>query len=368
VAAVPGVGAVPGAAPVQLPGPSSIADSVVGGPMPPPTAAPISVTPPAAPPAVPSIANGVVGDVVQRVAQLPPQERQRLVGQIAQGFIEGGGSLPGQFGEFMLGVGGSQNALAPAGQEPYSRTQLSALQTGAKVGASNTLTGFDADQQRQVDKAKMEDATRRRGDDLRHSASIYASNQATARAGKRGGGKGAGKDDMVQNKRVKDFFMASGGAKDDPNRQVVSNEQADAMMDRYRELMDTGDYSAAEAANAVVDEAWQTVNIPAKKGKHFWNDDEPERSETRFALKSRPRITEEELNSRRAGDTPAAPAAPPGGKGKPGAAPAAPVVPKLKNGGVDVETLRSQANASIAAGKDPKWIRDKFKATTGKDL
>lgn len=372
VAPVPGVGNVPGAAPIRLtqPGdaPSSFADSVVGGPTPPAASAPIAVPPPTPSPAKPDVASGVVGAATQYLAQLPPAERSRLVGQIAQGFAEAGGSMPGQFGEFMLGVGGSQNALAPKGQEPFNRTQLSALQTGAKVAAGNTLTGFDADQARLVEKEKMEDATRRRGDDLRHSASIYAANQATARAGKRGG-KGDKPLDMVGLKRVKDFFLASGGAKDDPNRQVVSNEQADAMMGRFNELVADG-VPAAEAANQVVDEAWQTVDVPGKKARWFWQDDEPNTAQTRFALKTRQKITEDDLAASRGEPPKGTDGKPAPGKPDAAAAPAktAPVVPKLKTGAVDIDTLRKQANASIAAGKDPKWVADKFKATTGKSL
>lgn len=323
-AIVPGVGAVPGAAPTPpVPPPGQEIDTS------PDLSSAIVPSMPAAPavqPSMPSISSPSAGgfnspaiqQAIAQVQKLPPQTQRELFANLVGSMTGAGAPMAGQFPDLQLAIAGGQQGTSD--KPVYTAPQMSGFQEGAKVGSGQTQTGVANKLSQDLKIAEMKEA----GDTSR---AILHENRADGRAAAKGGG-GGGKPakpmTAAELARVNKLLFDSGGDTK-PNQ-----AQQQDMMNRFRAYRDQG-MSTVDAINTVADESWQDVETPGESG---WLGTpigaKPATVTTKFAGRTRPTITPEQLDDQRAT----------GEKPTPGAAPAA-AAPKKQSKAPDVGTVKA---------------------------
>ncbi len=292
-AIVPGVGAVPGAAPVP--------------PVPPPGQA-IEPTGPDLASTIggPSISNPNPGgfappqlqQAVAAVQSLPPQTQRELFANLVGKMTSAGSSMANVFPDLQLAIAGGQQGTSD--KPVYTAPQMSGFQEGAKVSTQNTETGFEKKQAQDLKIENMKEGAAMQ-------RALLHENRADARAERKGSGKGGTPKPMTaaELNRVRTLLSTSGGTTQPTAPQLQS------MMNQFQKYRDEG-MSTVDAINQVADESWQEVETPAEPG-YFGTKigAKPATTATKFAGRVRPTITQEQLDEQRAtGEKPTAAAAP----------------------------------------------------------
>lgn len=363
---VAGVGSVPGAAPTPpVPAPGAGITSTMNMPppslggltgalgLPPPVSNAAVVPPPAAAnpspladptntgTGLPSLASAIA-PIVQEFQKLPPATQQDLFAKIMGNSVRAGHEFMREQPKFNLAVAGGMNATSPEGQQPYNKARMTDWQTGAGEHYQNTGLGAGDVLAQKEAEAKAKDVTANRKIDVEHQDTIRGQNLTDSRARARGSKADKPMDEKVL-LRVRNAFEKSGGTT------AATQPQVTRMMADFHELISQG-YTVAAAANKVMDESWTEERKPGET--RWFRENDPDIVTTKFAKGTRATLTPEELEVQRANTAPP-------GKPKPV------VIPKGKDGKVDVNALRAEAQKFIDAGKDPTWVKNKFKETTG---